>query len=228
MTQDDLQDAIHALLENDSETPEFGDDSYTVRTRLLNQSIRVWENERDVLWKELWATETGDTVLVGDTTYSAPSDFKMPGGYIKFTDSNDSVTKLRVIDVEDFQRLEGEHKVCYFTGNPKDGYVLNLGWTPSASDALLGADIEYPYYKTADALAAVSDKPEMSDPMFAVFWTAAHQALAEGDNNAYSVFFAQAQDRLSKMREANESGTNLQDNLLVDEEWEQDSVAIGL
>ena len=229
MTLQQIQDNLHSLLENDSDTPESGDDTWDVRTRLSNQAIYQWENEREVLWKELWATESGnDTVTASDTTYDAPADFKMPGGYIRFTDDDDKVTKLPIVSVEDVQTYDGEEKVCYFTGNPKDGYVLNLGWTPDSTDELTGTAISYDYYKTADQLSATSDEVEMSDPMFVVFWVAAHQAQAEGDFNSYSTFFAQSQEALRRMRIANETGTNHQNDLLEDEEWVQDGAAIGV
>lgn len=222
-----LQDNIHSLLENDSDTPESTDDSYTTRTRLINQAIYQWENERDILWKELWATKNDQTVAESDTDYTAPTNFKMPGGYVSFI-LNGSTTKLPVISVEDYQTYDGEERVCYFTGNPQDGYVLNLGWTPASTDPLLGATISYNYYKTADQMSATSDKPEMSDPMFIVFWVAAHQSQAEGDFNAYNVFFNQSQEALRRMIIANETGTNHQNEVLEDEQWVQDGIVMGL
>lgn len=229
MTLTQLQQNLHALIENDSDTPESTDDTYTVRTRLINQAILQWENERDVLWKELWATESGnDTVTASDTDYDAPANFKMPGGYVWFTDADGNVTKLPIVDVEDVQTYDGDEKICYFTGNPQDGYVLNLGWSPTASDQLTGQAISYDYYKTADQLSSASDTAEMSDPSFIVFWVAAHQSQVEGDFNSYTVFFQQAQEALRRMRVANETGTNHQNMNLEDEEWIQDSVAMGL
>jgi hypothetical protein len=217
LTLANLQDQIHALVEGDPDTPDTDDDDYIYTTRLINQSISQWENEKDCLWQELWTTNSaGGTVTAGDSTYSAPADFKMPGGFIRFDDGAGNVKKLQVMSPEDAQLYELSDQFCYFTGNPKDGYVLNLNFTPATGDGYVGTTIKYDYYKFASSVSSASDEVEMADPSFIVYRVAAQRYLQRRNIGAFQTFDALAQNALDMMKMQNAAVPNWQNGEIVD------------
>lgn len=200
----DLQARINVLVNNDSDTPTSTDDEWTIRLSLINQAIGKWETQ-DTLWDELWTTYTHDsTVAAGDDDYTiTATNLRFPGGFVKFT-LNGGTYWIEVISPEQFQTYSESARVVYFTGNNKDGWVLNLGWTPVEGDGTVGATITFPYYKTATRLSATTDKSEIPDPNFIVYDVAATKSLLESKNNQFGVFSAEALNCLSQMRVMNE------------------------
>jgi hypothetical protein len=87
-------------------------------------------------------------------------------------------------------------KWCYFTGNTSTGYDLNFnpGLTLTTGDT-----IAYEYYKTASAVSTGTDKFEMSDPMFAVYYALAELKKDEGDTSGFTV----ATQKLEAMKTLN-------------------------
>jgi hypothetical protein len=183
MTLDEFQSRVHALYEQDSDSPSSGEEDYTVRTTLANDAINVWETENGVLWNELFTTlddaSDGDTTTTADTSaYDAPSDFKFPVGFVKITDaSTGGETFYEQIRPEDsgLDWDEGD-KFYYVTGNKSSGYKIHLNPTPDST----GDEIDYEYYKEASELSATTDEFEMSDPGFAVYWTLNKLQAEEG------------------------------------------------
>lgn len=222
-TLQDCQHRINALVENDNDTPATTDDEWATRLYLIYQAIGNWEGQ-DVQWRELWKTYThASTVAASDTDYTiANTDFKMPpGGFVRLTLTNTSY--IPVISPEEYQSYGGEAKVCWFTGNNIDGWVLNLGWTPVAGDGTVGATIKFDYYKMANRPTGVSEKFEMSDPNYIIYWVSAQKALLESQNNKFSAYNTMAQDCMDRMRVANELHANYQDNQLQD----IDAISLG-
>lgn len=69
MTLDNIQRDIQALKDNDIDTPGFGTDEYTLRTRMINTVIRSWANAATDPWVEL---------RNADGTVRAPKELKNP------------------------------------------------------------------------------------------------------------------------------------------------------
>lgn len=216
VTLQDAQDRINVLVNNDVDTPDTADDEWTIRLNLIYQAINNWEAS-DVQWDELWSTYThGSTLAAGDRDYTiSATDFRFPGGSIRLITTG-GTTHVQVISPEQFQRLGGDAQVAYFTGNPRDGYVLNFGWTPSADDSTVGATIKFDYYKYANKPTLVSDKFEMRDPNYVIYWVAAQKSLLESKRNQYAVFNDQAELCMDQMRILNEIQPNYQDNSMED------------
>lgn len=212
-----LQDRIHTLVENDPDTPDTTDDEWTTRLNLINQAIGNWESA-DILWNELWTTYTHPSVLTGTTTYalSTLADFRFPGGYIRLT-LNGITGYIQVIKPSQArQYIDGGGQAAYFTGNNNAGWTLNLTWTPTANDGTLGATLAFDYYKYAIKPSGVSDKVEMSDPNYIIYWVAAQKNLLESNNNQYSVYDAQATECMDNMRTLNYQLPDYQDNRVED------------
>lgn len=224
-----LQGHLHRLVANDADTPASTDDDWTIRKDLMNQAIYAWENESDVLWRELWKKETsGGTVAAGTTSYTvSANDFKRPGGYLVLDDGTNQ-TKIKIIPPHTAQKYQNDVRLAYFTGNPQDGYTLNLLWTPATGDGTTGSTITYDYYKTADQLSASADIPEMPDPMFIVYYAGAEVKRMEDDLNSFTTLNAKAAQSLLQMRVANFTGSPYELSTLEDEGADEDGYAFGL
>jgi hypothetical protein len=229
MDLDDLQQAIHSLYEGDTDTPSDGDDDYILRTRLINAAINRWENEKGVLWNELWVdladAADGDKATTATTyKYDCPTDFKFPGGYVRTYSTVGNSTYYSVVPPEKFQLYDNEDKnIVTFIGNPSDGYDVKFLDTQSS-----GLTISYQYYKNADSLSLTSDIPEMSDPYFIVYYVLSR--LYELDNRqAFAEkAFREAEMRLSQMRVKNMQPAFYQDSRIEDWATEQGLGGFGV
>lgn len=202
LTLTQAQNLIHTQLEGDTDTPGSSDDDYKLRTALINRFITDWENTRGVLWNELWDTDDSNTVSTGTTTYGAPTDFKFPGGYVRLVDSDGNTELIPVDKPEQVQRYTSEQRRAYFTGNPSNGYTLNLLWTPTSKDN--GKTIKYDYYKYATKLETGTDEIEMSNPMFVIDSVIAEVRQIEFRLDAYQIHASRAQSHLQQMIESND------------------------
>jgi hypothetical protein len=216
-------DQINTLVSNDSDTPTSSSDSdeWTARLNLIYAAIRLWGTTQDVLWNELWATYTHGSTITASTTISlsALTDFRFPGGFIRMT-LNGATTYVPIIKAEHAQtyRLSGQ-KAAYFTGSSQAGWTLNLTWTPTSGDGTFGATMVFDYYKypyKPPGTSPSTEKLEMSDPNFVVFWVAGQKSLLEGSNNKYQIYDAQATESLDNMRVMNDLLPDYQDNRVED------------
>jgi len=177
---------LNTLFEADSTVPASTEEDYIVWTALFNVAIDLWENEEGVLWKELFATLSaaadGTKTITTDTySYACPTNFSFPVGKVRLVRSGSS-TYFTVIKPEEIQLYDDTGgNWCYFLGNPSAGYTLNFN--PDL-DLTTGDTINYEYYKKATKLTTGTDKFEMSDPMFAVFYALSELKKEEGDTSA--------------------------------------------
>lgn len=197
-----LSDAItflNSLYEQDSTAPSSGDEDYTVWTALLNVAVNVWETEEGVLWNELFAKLSsaldGDkTATPGDYSYACPTDFVFPSSGIVWIGSGVNKTPFKVIKREEKNQYEiNADNWCYFlTGNSP-----TLEFNPNCT--IPSGTINYEYYKTATKLTSSSDKFDMSDPMFAVYYALSELRKDEGDTAAAAI----ATQKLESMKTKN-------------------------
>lgn len=212
----ELQNRINTLVSNDNDTPTNGDDEWNTRLNLIYQSIGKWERANSN-WAELWTSYThGSTVSAGTTTYtlSLLTDLNKLGGWLTLTlDGVDSL--VAVVSPEQSQTYVNA-RVCWFTGNNKTGWTLNLGWTPATNDGTVGATISFPYYKYAFKPELTTDEVEMSDPNFIVYDVAATKSLMESKNNQFSVYSTEALNIMDRMMAMNEINPPYQNNAIED------------
>lgn len=208
MDTEDLFAAYWTLYRGEAEVPATTDPEYTIALNLFKEGVNHWETYDGTVWKELYAhfkDEEGTTVTTGTTDYDAPANFKKAEGDVRVLDTNDKTqARYKVIDIREVQFKADGANYAYFSGNPKDGYVLHL--SPAPTSALSGMRIDYPYIKRATELVGASDVPEMSDPYFLV-----HRALANrfrATRNPYTDDAKQdAENSLGKMKVDNDGGS---------------------
>lgn len=202
MNEENIITAVYYLVEIDSEPWSESDDEYLTARGLANIGINRWEKYENTTWDELIVNLTdsdvslgGDKVTVASTyAYDCPSNFVRPVSFVRIDGE--------LYDVKKPQQLgelnESSQKFVYFTGNPKDGYKLNIN-----KNLTVDADktIEYEYYKTASTFTETTSKTEMSDPYFLVYFIASHM----GDEGINTDHYQMAEARLEQMRAVNTS-----------------------
>ena len=102
MTLQEFQDRTHVLYQGDDSTPESTSTDWAVRLNLLKAAISAWDNEKGILWNELWtqlsdAADGDKTVVASTVDYDCPSDFRFLGAYVRTTDSNGDHTYWTVV-----------------------------------------------------------------------------------------------------------------------------------
>lgn len=208
MNFDNLFTAYWTQYRADSDVPASTDPEYIVAMRLANEAINHWKTYDGTYWRELFVNfrvEEGATISTGVTQYDAPDDFQEAGGNIKVLDSsNKTVQTYQIVDPQEAQFLGDNATYAYFTGNPADGYVLNLNPAPPSS--LNGLAIDYVYYKTATEFSSGSDVTEMANPYFIVHRMLANRFRASR-NPYYTDALRDAENALSKMKMDNDSGS---------------------
>lgn len=214
MTYSDIFTAYYTLFRADSDVPTSTDDEYTVGLRLANEAISYWANYDATYWKELFTTLQAstqtvpalvDTIATGVTTYTCPTDFREAGGFVRVLDADgNTVVVYPILDAHEVQFKNSNTEYCYFTGNPKTGYTLNLNPSPTAN--LNGLRIDYVYYKTPTTFTTGTDVTEMADPYFIVHRMLAMQFRA-ARNPYYSSALKDSENTIRVMQLDNNSGT---------------------
>lgn len=209
MTFDEIFTAFYSLYRGDSDVPTSADDEYTVGLRLANEAINYWSNFDDTYWLELFTTNQIDgtgtqTITAGTRTYTAPENFEEAGGLIKVLDANGNAVQTYPIIEPNEAQFKGDGTYAYFTGNPNDGYTLNLNPSPGAE--LDGLDLDYVYYKSPTMFTTGADITEVPNPYYIV-----HRMLAQqfrvSRNPYYSSALRDAENAIKTMQVNNNSGS---------------------
>lgn len=225
--------AAQLLALNSPTPPAPGDQQYQIYALYINYlAIMSWENQRNVLWNELWVDEPAyATIQAGTTSIQLPSDFKFIGGGFVRINYPGTPTAVRPTPVKRLVEIElnpyNNQKEFYVQGNIQQGFNLLLGWTPAPGDPEVGATISFRYYKYANiaqlnsqnVLVNPSDIPEMSNPMYVFQKVTAAVAAANYNTNLYQIYEAAAADSLVNMITANEMSSNYMDNYVKDVDY---------
>lgn len=209
MDFDGIFELYYTLYRLEAQIPVSTDDEYVIALPLANEAVKRWARYENTYWKELFTTliESGEgTTIAADTTsYDTPEDFKEGGGRIRILDTNgNTVRQYRIIESQEAQFRTDNSQYAYFSGNPSDGYKLNLN--PIPDSAIVGLRIDYDYYKLPTLFTTGTDITEVPEPDFIV-----HRMLGNrfrGSRNPYySSALRDAEDILKTMQLKNNSGT---------------------
>lgn len=219
MDYDTLFAAYYNLYRAEATTPSSTDDEYTIGMRLANEAIQRWSSYDNTYWKELFSTYqlSGDGTSISGTTttYDAPDDMREAGGSVKIVDGNgNTVRTYLIIEPQEAQFKTDSGQYCYFTGDPNNGFILNIN--PAPDSAIDGMDIDFVYYKKPTFFTTGTDLTEMSNPYFIVHRMLANRFRASR-NPYYQSAKTDAEDALRTMQLENNSGSwgnpwKLQDN----------------
>ena len=222
MNQTAIQGLINLYVANNPVAPDTTDTEWTINNSLSNQAITTWENEREVNWKELWVGNYSlGTVASATTSFPLPDDFKVEGGFVRFINSSGNVKRIPFVGANTINNInlaERNPEVVYRTGTPGN-YVLNLGSSPATATWAIGNTVKLDYYRFADKLSAAVDAPDMSDPMFIVWFVTAQRKLSVGEDSQYTVYNNMALESLRMMKVSNVIGVEYHDNTLENTDY---------
>jgi len=118
------------------------DDEYVIGMRLANEAIQRWANYDGVYWKELFDTNQSDgsgtqTITTGTTTYSAPTNMREAGGFVKVKDSSgNTVQSYPIIEPQEAQFRDDNGTYCYFTTSP---HYYSTGTASQSTTTITGS-----------------------------------------------------------------------------------------
>lgn len=210
MDYDALFAAYYTQYRAEATVPSNVDDEYTIGMRFANEAVNRWSNYDNTFWKELFDTNqndgSGDQVIVlNQREYAAPDNMQEAGGFIKILDSNgNSVRNYQIIEPQEAQFRADSSAYAYFTGDPANGFTLNINPAPDIS--ISGMQIDYVYYKKPTLFTTGADVSEMSEPYFIVNRMLASRFRASR-NPYYQSAKGDAEDVLRTMKMTNDSGT---------------------
>lgn len=221
---------------NNPLAPSSGEQDYQILGQLIaTLAIPSWENQRGVLWQELWVPQNNYGTIIAQTsgpqTWALPDDFKFIGdGYIWLalpgsTATSPNISKYPVKRINEASlNQQLNQREFYIYGNAVNGFTLQTGWVPQAGDNEIGGKISFRYYKHANIptfdsagnLTNPNESPEMSDPSFIVYKIGAQLSAVNYNMNMYQILESKANDSLLNMKAANEMPTDFQDDYVKD------------
>lgn len=206
-----LDDAIKKLntLYNSSSTPPIaGSEDYLIWADLFNTAINIWENEEGMTWQQLFTNlskaSDGDKVTTTSNSYVLPSDFNFPNSAYIYLGNGVNKTPYKVIKPQDIQLYANDtSNWCYFLLDSSPTLEFNPNLTMTA-----GQTISYNYYKYASAVSTGTDKFDMSDPGYCIYYALSELKKEEGDATALPI----ANQKLEAMRTKDFMTAQFQDN----------------
>lgn len=210
MDFDAIFEAYYTQYRVEADIPLATDDEYVIAMRLANEAVNRWSNYDNTFWRELFDTNQSDgsgsqTIKTGVTIYDAPDNMQSYGGFIKVTDAaGNTLRTYPILEPQDAQFRTDSSSYAYFTGDPNNGFALNIN--PAPDSAINGMKMNYVYYKQPTLFTTGTDVSEMGRPYFIV-----HRMLANrfrGSRNPYaSDAKNDAEDVLKTMQMINNSGS---------------------
>ncbi len=175
MTEADIIDQVYSFYEGDSTTWSATSAEYLTARNYCKAGIIRWEYLEGIQWPELYtklssASDGTKTTTSGTTAYSCPTDMRIPpraGQYVRIV-SNSTSTEYKIVPLTKVEQLDDSDGYwCYFTGNAKLGFTLNLNPNLNYNT---GDTIKYEYYRNATYFTAITSTTEMSNPFFLVHY----------------------------------------------------------
>jgi len=198
MNLQDLQDKLQVLYDNDTSTPDSGDEDFDTRTILFNSGLGVWETEEQ--WRELLVSSDSLTVPItttaGISSYDLPDDFARIVGYLRTSDGTTyNYIPQKDLTSNQFYSNDGSTPYFYISGNPADGYKINIHPTPGTS----GLTLVFEYYKHPTDYQDPADISEIPDPMFLVYYALSKLFDADGASLKSQKAYMEMSSRLENM-----------------------------
>lgn len=170
MNYDQIFAAFYTLYRGESTVPSSTDDEYVIGMRLANEAINRWANYDATYWKELFETNQNNgsgsqTIVTNQVTYSAPTNMREAGGFVKIKDSNGNVVRsYPIIEPQEAQFKTDDSMYCYFTNDPiyySTGTASQSGTTITGSgttwtSAMVGMEFIFHTGETATITAFTS------------------------------------------------------------------------
>lgn len=161
---DNIFSAYYKIYRTEATTPSSTDDEYTIGLALANESLNHWANYDGVYWNDLWTTNQLDnasgtqTVSTNTAAYTAPSNLREAGGFVKIKDSsNNTVDTYPIIQSHEVQFKNDDANYAYFregvnyysTGTASQSGTTITGSGTTFTSAMTGMEIQFSTGETA-------------------------------------------------------------------------------
>jgi len=170
MTLEELQQQLAAKVDGEATAPTVDSDDWKLRTAILNESQRDWAERFD--WEVLRTTVTSSAVS-GRASYALPSNFRRMERYVVIGGAH----YKEVEPIEAAYMSASSNKYFYVTGNPDDGFELNINPTPTSGPTTM----TYAHYIYPSAMSTASDTSRCVNEYYLV--QAAYARLLELDED---------------------------------------------
>ena len=191
-TLEDILKEVQANVDRSTDPIDWSDEDTLVRIELVNRAIRSWGLDNVTRWDELTDNYVLGTVQEGTTSFSLNDDHQ----YLEAVVDGSGST----IEVKTIREAIKPGRYVYVSGNKADGFELNLGWTPTSEDALIGKEIRAIGYREPVELGKPTDIPEMRDPGFITAYVSS-ELMIDDDTAQFSKYAADAATKLANMRD---------------------------
>lgn len=156
--------AFYRQYRAEATVPASSDDEFTIAMSLANEAINYWSTYDATYWKELFTTNQLDnssgtqTISTGVSVYTAPSNFKEAGGYIRIKDSSGNVVQsYPLINTNEVQFKDTNSTFAYFrpnltyysTGTASQTTTTITGSGTTWTSAMTGMQIQFVTGETA-------------------------------------------------------------------------------
>jgi hypothetical protein len=210
----------------DSDIPATTDPEWAIAVRFGNTALRRLEQADGEDWEWLWTTASSEgntyTYAASSTipvisTFAGPDNMVKPGGWIKLTDPvSGNSSHIDVIANYNVQRQAGSAPYAYWTGDPQNGFTLNISMQGST---YTGYQIDFPYYKRLTYLNATAGNyggvaedgttvPECPDSNFLVNYLLAYRYRSTRNYPSYQTAKQDAETALAGMQVKNRIGVD--------------------
>lgn len=211
LNENDILTLVYSAYENDNTTWSSTSAEYLTARNLCKEAIARWAYVEGGTWDELFSTLTAaadgtKTTTAGTYTYGCPTDMRIPPqpeDYVRIVNSAGASSHYRVMPLSKVQQLDDlTDRLCWFTGNPKLGYTLNIN---SGITLTTGDTITYEYYKNPTYLTTTTSTTEMANPYYIVHFVLYRMYKSDGLLNESREELQMAEDLLDEMKAMNTS-----------------------
>jgi hypothetical protein len=135
MTLQEIQEAISVEHDFTTATENVDSQEYKRRTNMINRAAHDWARAKNHNWTELFK-ET-DLTTTGAATLTLPADFSFRNLSTRWSGSI-SIGDLEYsfVSPHEKQNFEDTTQIIWLTGNPSNGYTLNIQPTPDSGETL--------------------------------------------------------------------------------------------
>lgn len=197
--------------------PTFGDREFTVGIYRCNSAIRKWDRTDGVLWNELIARASDQSLTVfpliaktiasSTVSYAAPTNMRKPPAEVWVYNAG-NYRKLKVIPASQMSGLSELASAVTFLGSANTGYTMHI--SQQVSDDYTGWSIDYLYYRKP-TLLSITDDPsttviDMSDPNYCIQDMLATAFAAAKNGFGYKVAAKEKSIAIINMKIENSSG----------------------
>ena len=166
ITLEEIQARIAAIIDQDSEAPDYSSEDWLLRRRYINMAQDEWAQLYN--WPSLFREyNTMTSTSTSNVTVSLPTDFRVISGYPKVPTNGTNDEFPQVLPQQRSQKDKTD-KYFYQVGDRRLGYSLVFNPGTASGQFASGASIYINYFATPASLVSPSDISSCPDAEYLV------------------------------------------------------------